>query len=154
VWNQWGKSRLLRSLALGLAVSAVAAPVAQARVDGNTDWSGPGMSENVSRSITTYPDAVAGGAAESYGLVVQRDGSVRSITDYQFVRSINVYPDSAAAEAARSYGPLAASSTLVSAPEGFDWGDGGIGAGLAFAVLLVGAGASVATRRIGRAATT
>ena len=151
--SQWGKSRFVRRLALGLAVTAVAAPVAQARVDGSTDWSGPGMSENVSRSITTYPDAAANDAAKSYGLLVQRDGSVESITDHAFVRTIAVYSDSIAAETARSYGPLGASPALVSNSEGFDWGDAGIGAGLAFGLVLVGAGASVATRPISRAGT-
>ena len=151
--SQLGKSRFVGRLALGLAVCAVAAPVAQARVDGSTDWSGTGMSENVSRSITTYPDAVADDAAKSYGLLVQQNGSVESITDHAFVRTIAVYPDSVAAEAARSYGPLDAAPALVSNPEGFDWGDAGIGAGFAFVLVLLGAGASVATRRISRAAT-
>jgi hypothetical protein len=38
----------------------------------------------------------------------------------------------------------------VSAPDGFDWGDSGIGAGTAFAVILLAAGALLAVRHVGR----
>jgi hypothetical protein len=42
---------------------------------------------------------------------------------------------------------------VVSSPsDGFDWGDAGIGAGTAFAVVLLGAGALLATRHVGRPA--
>jgi hypothetical protein len=42
---------------------------------------------------------------------------------------------------------------VVSNPsDGFDWGDAGIGAGTVFTVMLLGAGALLATRRVGRPA--
>jgi hypothetical protein len=34
----------------------------------------------------------------------------------------------------------------VSSPEGFDWGDAGIGAGLVFSLMLLGAGALIVAR--------
>ena len=38
---------------------------------------------------------------------------------------------------------------IVSNPEGFDWGDAGIGAGTVFGVVVLGGAALVVTRRAG-----
>jgi hypothetical protein len=45
-------------------------------------------------------------------------------------------------------GPAAAPLQVVE-PDGFNWGDSGIGAGTAFAVILLAAGALLAVRHVG-----
>jgi len=117
--NLQGRSRLTRRLVLGLAVAAIAAPVAQADLT----------------TLTDYPPAVAREAARSYGpLPVTR---IKTLTDY---------PPAVAREAARSYGPLPATPIqVVSKPDGFDWRKGAIDAATALALVLVGAGVLVGT---------
>jgi hypothetical protein len=49
-------------------------------------------------------------------------------------------------------GPQAAIQVVSNPSNGFDWGDAGIGAGTVFAVMLLGAGALLATRHVGHPA--
>jgi hypothetical protein len=44
-------------------------------------------------------------------------------------------------------------SQVASKPDGFDWGDAGIGAGTLFAVVLLAAGGVLVARHLNRAAT-
>jgi hypothetical protein len=44
-------------------------------------------------------------------------------------------------------------SQVASKPDGFDWGDAGIGAGTLFAVVLLAAGGVLLTRHLNRTAT-
>ncbi len=156
------RTRVLRRLALGLAVAVVAVPSAQAQIHEREGLDAGGAN---AKSVTDYPSDAAAAA-------IQGNGSVRSITDY---------PSDVAAAAARSYGPLfqgqasadisvpaarawpgvsptfvpyePAPTAVVSSPGGFDWGDAGIGAGMLLAFTLLGAGALVATRHVGGHAT-
>jgi hypothetical protein len=115
------RSRLARCLVLGLAIVAIAVPVAQADV----------------RTLADYPPAIAREAAKSYGPLPATP--IKTLADY---------PPSIAREAAKSYGPLPATpSHVVSQPGTFGWGDEAIDAATVLALLLVGAVALAGTRR-------
>jgi hypothetical protein len=151
------RRRLLRRLVFLLAAAAVAAPVAQARVDGSSGSSGVGQRDGAGRSITDYSPAIAAEAAKSYGLMVQTDGSVRSIRDYEgpstdvrppgHVGWPGVDPHAVPPQAFPSETVPQGDVRVVSSPEGFDWGDAGIGAGLVFALMLLGGGALIVARQ-------
>jgi hypothetical protein len=112
-------SRLARRLVLGLAVAAIAAPVAQADV----------------KTLTDYPPTIAREAAKAYG-PLQVD--LKTLADY---------PPGLAREAAKSYGPLPATPIhVVSKPDGFDWGDAAVDMTTVLALVLVGAAALAGTR--------
>lgn len=113
-------SRLGRRLVLGLAIAAIAAPVAQADL----------------KTLTDYPPAIAREATKSYGPLPAPP--VKTLADY---------PPAIAREAAKSYGPLQATPIRVgSRPDGFDWRGAAIDAATVLALVLVGAGVLVGTR--------
>jgi hypothetical protein len=131
--NHWRKRRVFRRLALGLAVAAVAVPSAQAQLhEREATEAGYGYV----RSSAGYP---APG---------QRDWP-------------GVNPNAAPYEARPRSGPLHVpgprhvdpSNQVASNPDGFDWGDAGIGAGTLFAVVLLAAGGVLVIRHLNRAAT-
>lgn len=120
--NHQKRSRSARCVALGLAIAAIAVPMAQAEV----------------KTLNDYPPALAREAARSYGPVTP-------------LKTLSDYPDALAREAAGSYGPLPASPIgVLSPPDGFDWRDAAIGAAAASALVLVGTGALVGTWRRSR----
>ena len=118
--NLQGRSGLARRLVLGLAIAAIAAPVAQADL----------------KTLADYPPAIAREAARSYGPLPATP--IKTLTDY---------PPAIAREAARSYGPLPATPIqVVSKPDGFDWGDAAVDIATALALVLLGAAALVGVR--------
>jgi hypothetical protein len=114
---------LVRGFVLGLAVLVVGVPVAQARVDGSSGWSGPRHGEKFAQGV---PDAPSPSAQE--------------------VLRSNL-PEMSQPRVARGTPP--APAQIGSRSDGFNR-DAGIGAGTAFAVMLLAAGGMLGSRRIRR----
>jgi hypothetical protein len=122
--NHERRSRLAGCLALGLAIAAIAVPVAQAE----------------EKTLNDYPLALAREAARSYGPLSAAP-----------IKTLSDYPAALGREAAGSYGPLpAAPIRVVSQPDGFDWRDAAIDAATVSALVLVGTGALVGPWRRNR----
>jgi hypothetical protein len=156
--NHRRRRRLFRRLALVLAVAAVAAPVAQARVDGSGGGTGHDQSDNGVPTIADYSPAIAAEAAKSYGVMAQSDVGLRNYDG----RSVDTRPPDERAwpgvdphavppqafpSDAAPQGDVKSPIRVVNSPDGFDWGDAGIGAGIVFALLLFGAGAVIVGRQ-------
>ena len=148
--NHRKRRRLLRRLVLVLAAAAVAAPLAQARVDGSSGWSGHGQS---TLTIADYSPAIAAEAAKSNGVIVRSDGGLRNydgrsvdtrVPDERAWPGVN--PHAVPPQAFPSDTVPQGDVRIVSSPDGFDWGDAGIGAGLVLALMLLGTGALIVAR--------
>lgn len=159
----------LRRLVLGFAIVAVAAPVAQARIDEGTlvekgialnekfvqgaanqglvdrsvalndQYGQPGLQGLTDRSVALNEKFVPGGPSYSLHPV----GAPWSVgTPSQVVQPIHDRPiiESPGAEPVQ----------VVTGRDGFDWGDAGIGAGALFGLMLLAAGALRATRSVGQ----
>jgi hypothetical protein len=130
----------LKRLALGVAVAAIAAPAAQAypdlasqsalrvesqsalRVEGTVCV--PKWGCRASGPIRPDDRAVRGVPATSERLPVRADDKVLNLEP-----TVGVEPVQVASKA-----------------DGFDWSDAGVGAGLAFGLMLLAAGATLGTR--------
>jgi hypothetical protein len=183
----------IKRIALGLAIAAVAAPVAQAKVDESsivqahtyqpvqaqgyqafaTDF--PSSRVNASNEVVKpipyrWPssgDALKGIAyrqfvtdfpssqvnASDYGMprAMPVDYAVNGGDQIEVVRALPSGSPSDKIEFVRTQPRSIAEPPVVSA--GFDWKDAGIGAGLALALVLLGVGAALASRHVGRAQT-
>jgi hypothetical protein len=192
----------IKRIALGLAIAAVAAPVAQAKVDEGssvqangyqafaTDF--PSSQVNASNEVvkpipyrwpssgdalkgtayrqfvTDFPSYPAGSVADIGALPVSaRDYALAGAERVRLAHSLPRWTDpgivaSMHASRAMSHDPALTNGDqgqprsigepqVVSA--GFDWKDAGIGAGLALALVLLGVGAALASRHVGRAQT-
>jgi hypothetical protein len=188
----------IKRIALGLAIAAVAAPVAQAKVDEGSSVQANGYqafvtdfpSSQVNASDYGMPRAMpvdyavnrgdqielvrvqprsTGGnvVAAEYGMprampndyafasgdqieVVRAQPKATSSDNIEFVRtqprsSGGPQVASRFAQPNATTGPVAAAS--------IDWKDAGIGAGLVLALVLLGGGAALASRHVGRAQT-
>jgi hypothetical protein len=167
---------LIKRIALGLAIAAVAAPVAQAKVDEGSTV----QSNGFQAFVTDFPSYAAGSVADIGALPVSaRDYSLAGAQRVRLAHSLPRWTDPgivatsygtprATANAHKPHllgGALARGDSQASwsqiAPlladqrsaTGFDWKDAGIGAGLAFALVLLGGGAVLASRHVGRAQT-
>lgn len=132
----------IRRLALGLAVAAVAAPTAQARVDEGT---APQVSHrdggaNVAWNRGSY-DKIGTYSVSSFRRALPDDYGQRT--------AIPVADDKVILPGDHGVLPVAD----VASPGSFDWGDFLIGAGAAFGLMLLAGGAALGTRR-GRTAAT
>jgi hypothetical protein len=152
------RTRLLRRLVLGFAVAAIAAPVAQARLDEGGQSQKPvfipwvtdfGGSVSSPSDVAVRPDdkAVRGVPATTERLPVRADDKVLNLdptvgAEYNQFTYRRALPEDYGAQPVQ----------IVSKADGFDWSDAGIGAGLAFGLMLLAAGAAVGTRHIGRPA--
>ncbi|MGH3057258.1 MAG: hypothetical protein ACRDPP_03350 [Gaiellaceae bacterium] len=169
--NHRRRIRLLRRLALGLAVAAVAAPAAQAIPDEGTivpRGTLPNGSivqgeykSNLGDSVVRgHPGALVQGERKTNlpqgdvpGALVQ--GERKTDLPNGYVPFMSDFPRTAPAPGGQDATPLGDRRVpveAVRAPSAFDWGDAGIGAGSALALLLIAGGAVVATRHIGRPA--
>jgi hypothetical protein len=119
------RHRILGGLAIAVASVGVAAPVAQA-----DDW------YNDSGTAIVRPDDRAGARGP---LVLHRSGYV---VDPGYVR-----PDDRAGAHGPGSAPAATPAHIVVSPTGFDWTDAGIGAGMAFGLILLGSGMLLVARR-------
>ena len=189
--NHRRRIRLLRRLALGLAVAAVAAPVAQAVPDEGTIVP-RGTLPNGSIVQGEYKSGLGDGVVRSHpgGLIPQGEskadlpnGTVGNspagalvqgerksdLPQARFVPGVTDFPRTAPAPGGQYVPPLGyrgmvpqdyglpqnygvAPVAAVREPSTFDWGDAGIGAGGALALLLIAGGAVLATRHISRPA--
>jgi len=154
----------IKRIALGFAVAAFVAPVAQAKVDEGIQGQLNTASENVKPIPYRWPSSAD--VAADYGMpramphdyaltrgdqieVVRAEPRGTSSDPIEFVRT---QPRSTApALVASRFGrPNATTSTEL---EAVNWNDAGIGAGFALLLVLLGGGAVLATRHIGRAQT-
>jgi hypothetical protein len=166
---------LIKRIALGLAIAAFAAPVAQAKVDEGSSV----QSNGFQAFVTDFPSYPAGAVADIGALPVSaRDYALAGAERVRLAHSLprstdpgivaaNYGTPRAAANAHKPHvlgGALARGDSQASwsqiAPlladqpsaTGFDWKDAGIGS-LALALVLLGGGAALASRHAGRAQT-
>ena len=157
------KNWLLRRLVLGLAVAAIVAPAAQARVDeGGTAQSDGGngvfiqgddrMLAHESLGVPVRADDKVL-APDNGGVAVRGDDKVMlPYSDGIPVRADDkvLAPDNTGGHPAGRQVPIAATGTGGD----FNWGDGLIGAAAALGLALLAFGAARATRHVNRPATT
>jgi hypothetical protein len=149
------KQRMLRRIALAFAVAAVAAPTAQAVP------LEPGATK--AEYIPFVTDFPRGNTAPHGSTIEQQYGMPRAMpTDYAANRGDRI-------ELARLNDRVGSDlrgidrvenvrveprgldkPVLVSDTRSFDWGDAGIGAGLAFAAILLAGAAALSARQYGR----
>jgi hypothetical protein len=140
---------LIKRIALGFAVAAVAAPVAQAKVDEGSSQSGTAYKA----FVTDFPSVVSSVNAGDYGMprALPSDYALSKGDQIEVVRSQPQGTSSDNIEFVRSQ-PRSTGPELV-ASSNFNWDDAAIGAGLALALVLLGGGAALATRHSGRTQT-
>ena len=174
----------IKRIALGLAITAFAAPVAQAKVDEGSTV----QSNGYQAFVTDFPASQVN--ASDYGMprampvdyAVNRGDQIEIVrsqprsTGDSFVASDYGMPRALPTDYALSSGdqievvralPNGTSSDKIefvrtqprsidepqAVGAGFDWKDAGIGAGLALVLVLLGVGAALASRHVGRAQT-
>jgi hypothetical protein len=158
--------RLLRRFVLGLAVAAIVAPAAQARI--------PDADTSVLRGALPNGLIVQGEPKSDLGdgVVLRRtapDGTLvqgerkTDLPQARYVPFVSDFPRTAPAPGGDNASPLGYRRALpqdygvvpveaVRGPSTFDWGDALIGAGGALVLLLLAGGAAVATRHVRRPA--
>jgi hypothetical protein len=178
--NHRRRIRLLRRLVLGLAVAAVAAPAAQAIPDEGTIVL-RGTLPNGSIVQGEYKSGLGDSVVRGHpgGALVQGErkadlpqgdvpgalvqGERKTDLPRGYVPFVTDFPRTAPAPGGQYVPPLGYRGMLpqdygvvpveaVREPSTFDWGDAGIGAGGALALLLIAGGAVLATRHISRPA--
>jgi hypothetical protein len=141
------KNWFIKRFALGLAIAAIAAPVAQAKID-----EGSSVQANGYQAFATdFPSSQVN--ASDYGMprAMPVDYAVNRGDQIEVVRALPSGSPSDKIEFVRTQPRSIGEPQVVSA--GFDWKDAGIGAGLALALVLLGVGAALASRHVGRAQT-
>jgi hypothetical protein len=135
---------LIKRIALGLAIAAVAAPVAQAKVDEGSSVQANGYQA----FVTDFPSSQVN--ASDYGMprAMPVDYAVNRGDQIEVVRALPSGSPSDKIEFVRTQPRSIGEPQVVAAS--FDWKDAGIGAGLAVALVLLGGGAALATRRMSR----
>ena len=142
----------IKRFALGLAIAAVAAPVAQAKID-EARPSRPTATSRSSRTSrrprrSTRPSRRFG-SQRAAALDPERGPTAGN--QIEVVRAQPRANPSDKIEFVRTQPRSIGGPQVVAA--GFDWKDAGIGAGLALALVLLGAGAALASRHVGRTQT-
>jgi hypothetical protein len=147
----------IKRIALGFAVAAFAAPVAQARLDEGIQGM-PNSSAEVQTSgyqpfVTDFPSYANVVDASDYGMprATATDYAISRGDLIEVVRSTPSGSPSDKIEFVRSQPRSVGEPQVVAA--GFDWKDAGIGASFALALVLLGGGAALASRHVGRAQT-
>ena len=157
---------LIKRIALGLAIAAFAAPVAQAKVDEGSSVQANGYqafvtdfpsvpSGQVAKDIVNsdYPSLKPTVVASAYGMprAMPMDYAINRGDQIEVVRGLPQNTSSDKIEFVRTQPRSIGEPQVVAA--GFDWKDAGVGAGLALALVLLGGGAALASRHVGRAQT-
>ena len=139
----------IKRIALGLAIAAFAAPVAQAKVDEGSSIQANGYQA----FVTDFPSYANGVNASDYGMPrpTATDYAISRGDLIEVVRSTPNGTSSDKIEFVRTQPRSIGEPQVVVA--GFDWKDAGVGAGLALALVLLGGGAALASRHVGRAQT-
>ena len=137
----------IKRFALGLAIAAIAAPVAQAKIDEGSSVQANGYQA----FVTDFPSSQVN--ASDYGMprAMPVDYAVNRGDQIEVVRALPSGSPSDKIEFVRTQPRSIGEPQVVSA--GFDWKDAGIGAGLALALVLLGVGAALASRHVGRTQT-
>jgi hypothetical protein len=138
---------LIKRIALGLALAAFAAPVAQARIDeGQVDSS----SQKYQSFVTDFPSAQSNVNAADYGMprALPSDYALSAGDQIEVVRAEPRSGSSDQIEFVRTKPRSIGEPQVVAA--GFEWDDAAIGAGLALLLVVLGGGAVLATRHLGR----
>jgi hypothetical protein len=169
---------LIRRIALGFAVAAFAAPVAQASVD-NLGWPGVNPSDYAASTVkasdtlgwpgvnpSDYAASAVKGSAYGMPRPTAMDYAISRGDLIEVVRSTPTATSSDKIEFVRTQPRSITEPQLASrfvrpntttgdelASWNVDWQDAGIGAGLALALVLLGGGAALASRHVGRAQT-
>jgi hypothetical protein len=152
------KNWLIKRIALGFAIAAFAAPVAQGRVDEGipgqpnapqTDKASHSVMPPEPRNSGIIPCVPACGSEEllPQSLVDQYGDQGSAAKAHKPLRLGGAL---ARTDPQGSWGPIAAILADQPSATGFDWDDAGIGAGLAFALVLLAGGAVLTTRRMVR----
>ena len=160
----------IKRFALGLAIAAIAAPVAQAKIDEGSSVQASGYQAFATdfpyrspssgdaqkgiayqQFVTDFPSSQVN--ASDYGMprAMPVDYAVNRGDQIEVVRALPSGSPSDKIEFVRTQPRSIGEPQVVSA--GFDWKDAGIGAGLALALVLLGVGAALASRHVGRAQT-
>ena len=163
----------IKRFALGLAIAAVAAPVAQARVD---DGGVPGLSTELT-TMGVSPSAAGAVKAHQFQVgnlandqLVSQEGrrpmphdpaltievvraQARSIHASRAMPHDPALTKVVRTQIASRFGQPNATTGDELASWNVNWTDAGIGAGLALALVLLGGGAALASRHVGRAQT-
>ena len=155
--SSWFRRRLI----VGFAAALVVVPAAQAYPDegsGSIQQAGQAVQGEIKDSLGATTSSVVIVGDDKQGL----PGATSSLIVGDDKKNVQVgvnYEPTVAAEynqytnrrtLPQDLGPQAA---IVAASDGFHWGDAGIGAGTAFAVLVLAGGALLlATRRVGHSA--
>jgi len=137
----------IKRFALALAIAAIAAPVAQAKIDEGSSVQANGYQA----FVTDFPSSQVN--ASDYGMprAMPVDYAVNRGDQIEVVRALPSGSPSDKIEFVRTQPRSIGEPQVVSA--GFDWKDAGIGAGLTLALVLLGGGAALASRHVGRAQT-
>jgi hypothetical protein len=148
----------IKRIALGFAVAAIVAPVAQARVDEGIQGQPNSSAEIIKSSeykpfVTDFPSYANVVDASDYGMprATPTDYAISRGDLIEVVRSTPSATSSDKIEFVRTQPRSIGEPQVVAV--GFDWKDAGIGAGLALALVLLGGGAVLASRHVGRAQT-
>jgi hypothetical protein len=180
------KNWFIKRIAVGLAIAALAAPVAQASVDEGIQGQ-PNQANEVIKPIpyrwpssadkavpkgiayrpfvTDFPSSPAvrwtdpGIVWTAPAIVANPSGYQAFVSDFprsnrdliEVVRARPRATSSDKIEFVRTQPRSIGEPQAVAA--GFDWRDAGVGAGLALALVLLGGGAALASRHVGRAQT-
>ena len=137
----------IKRFALGLAIAAIAAPVAQAKIDEGSSVQANGYQA----FVTDFPSSQVNASAYGMPRAMPVDYAVNRGDQIEVVRALPSGSPSDKIEFVRTQPRSIGEPQGVSA--GFDWKDAGIGAGLALALVLLGLGAALASRHVGRAQT-
>ena len=156
----------IKRFALGLAIAAIAAPVAQAKIDEGSSVQANGYqafvtdfpsvpSGQFAKGIVNsdYPSLKPTVVASAYGMprATPMDYAINRGDQIEVVRALPSGSPSDKIEFVRTQPRSIGEPQVVAA--GFDWKDAGVGAGLALALVLLGGGAALASRHVGRAQT-
>jgi hypothetical protein len=147
--------RILRRFVIGLAVAAVVAPTAQARVE----ELGGATGSNAGSPVLQGDDKVILPAGGSSTVLIHGDDKVFAPAPGESTVLIHgddkVIAPAPADSTVLIHGddkviaPQTGDYTLAS-PSTFDWGDAFVGAGVVFALMLLAGGAALGTRRRAR----
>jgi hypothetical protein len=157
----------IKRIALGFAVAAFAAPVAQATVDEGSIAQAkaessivqahtyqPVQANGYQAFVTDFPSYANVVDAADYGMPrpTAMDYAISRGDLIEVVRSTPSATSSDKIEFVRTTQPRSTGEPQVVAV-GFDWKDAVIGAGVALALVLLAGGAVLASRHVGRAQT-
>jgi len=132
------------ALALALALAALAAPTAQGRVTPAQPV--PFITEHsAGQNGTGHPSS-----AQSVPFITEHSAGQNGTGQPSTAESVPFITEHSAGQNGTGQARRIAASVSAAAPNAFDWGDAGVGAGVAFAAVLLAAGVATLIVRGGR----